>query len=266
MAELTLFNYRPGASMLHTIDARFKIVCLILISLSILNADPLELSVLTLAIVAVLITLHVSFSSILKEFRYFAIFLLFIFITRAIFTSDASNPSAIVCKGIAISWQGLYDGAVICWRLVIVVMVGLSFVTTTRPSEIKAAVQWYLTPIPFIPAKRVAVMMGLMMRFVPVIFNQTKATLEAQRARGVENRKNPIYRLIKFTVPLIRRTFENADKLADAMEARCYCDYRTDPELASTRKDWLVLCAVIGLCVLIKLVDYCGPIVAKYFF
>ncbi|PQP33481.1 energy-coupling factor transporter transmembrane protein EcfT, partial [Desulfobacteraceae bacterium SEEP-SAG9] len=88
------------------------------------------------------------------------------------------------------------------------------------------------------PAKKVAVMMSLMMRFVPVIFNQAKETLDAQRARGVENRKNPVYRLTKFTVPLIRRTFENAEKLAVAMEARCYSDRRTDPELASTRKDW----------------------------
>jgi energy-coupling factor transporter transmembrane protein EcfT len=266
MAELTLFNYRSGDSILHTIDARFKLICLILISISILNAYPLELSVLTLAIVAVLTNLRVSFSSILKEFRYVAIFLLFIFITRAIFASNVSSPSDIVFKGVTISRQGLYDGAVICWRLVIIVMVGLSFVVTTRPSEIKAAVQWYLTPIPFIPAKRVAVMMSLMMRFVPVIFNQAKATLDAQRARGVENRKNPVYRLIKFTVPLIRRTFENADKLADAMEARCYCEYRTDPELTSTRKDWLFLLVAICLCVLIKLFDYCGSIIAKYFF
>jgi energy-coupling factor transporter transmembrane protein EcfT len=149
---------------------------------------------------------------------------------------------------------------------VIIVMVGLSFVATTRPSEIKVAVQWSLTPIPFIPAKRVAVMMSLMMRFVPVIFNQAKATLETQRARGVENRKNPVYRLIKFAVPLIRRIFENADKLTDAMEARCYIDRRTDPELASTRKDWLALLVVICLCVLIKLFDYYGSIIAKYLF
>jgi energy-coupling factor transporter transmembrane protein EcfT len=251
MAELTIFNYRPGTSAVHTIDARFKIGCLVLISLSILNAHSLGLSVLSLSIVAVLISIRVSFGSFLKELRYFLIFLFFVFIARALFTADVANPPEVDLKIMAISRQGLYDGAIICWRLVIIVMVGLSFVATTRPSEIKVAVQWYLTPIPFIPAKRVAVMMSLMMRFVPVIFSQAKETLDAQRARGLENRKNPVYRLTQFIVPLIRRTFETADKLAVAMEARCYCDHRTDPELASTRKDWIALFAVIGLCVLI---------------
>jgi energy-coupling factor transporter transmembrane protein EcfT len=252
MAELTIFNYRPGTSLLHTIDARFKLICLLLISLSILNAYPLELGVLTLSVVVVLINIHVSFSSLLKELRYFFIFLLFVFIARALFTPDLANPQDIELKIGAISRQGLYDGAIICWQLLIIVMIGLSFVATTQPSEIKAAVQWYLTPIPFIPAKKVAVMMSLMMRFVPVIFNQAKETLDAQRARGVENRKNPIYRLTKFTVPLIRRTFANADKLAVAMEARCYSDRRTDPELTSTRKDWIVLFVILCLCVLIS--------------
>ena len=237
---------------MHTIDARFKLVCLVLISLSILNAYPLELGVLTLSVVAVLTNIHVSFSSILKELRFFFIFLLFVFMARALFTPDLANPQDIELNIGASSPQGLYDGAIICWQLLIIVMIGLSFVVTTQPSEIKAAVQWYLTPIPFIPAKKVAVMISLMMRFVPVIFNQAKETLDAQRARGVENRKNPVYRLTKFTVPLIRRTFENADKLAVAMEARCYSDRRTDPELASTRKDWIALFLVIGLCVLIS--------------
>ena len=80
-------------------------------------------------------------------------------------------------------------------------------------------------------------MIGLIIRFLPYILDQAKATADAQRARGVENRKNPIYRLIKFVVPLVRRTFENADNLAVAMEARCYSENRTDPELLSGRYD-----------------------------
>jgi energy-coupling factor transporter transmembrane protein EcfT len=60
----------------------------------------------------------------------------------------------------------------------------------------------------FIPGKRIATMMSLTTRFVPVILNQANETAEAQRARGVENRKNPVYRLIRLGIPLIRRTFE----------------------------------------------------------
>jgi energy-coupling factor transporter transmembrane protein EcfT len=168
-----------------------------------------------------------------------------IFVARALSTSG----SAIVeFKIISITREGLYEGALVCWRLVIVIITGLAFVLTTRPSEIKAAVEWVLRPFPFVPAKRIATMMSLIVRFMPVIFHQAKETLDAQRARGVENRKNPVYRLVKLGIPILRRTFERADKLALAMEARCYSENRTDPRLASGIKDWIVLFAVVFLC------------------
>jgi len=83
---------------------------------------------------------------------------------------------------------------------------------------------------------------------VPVILNQANETAEAQRARCVENRKNPVYRLIRLGIPLIRRTFERADRLAVAMEARCYTENRTDPELCATRIDWMALVVMILVC------------------
>jgi energy-coupling factor transporter transmembrane protein EcfT len=132
-------------------------------------------------------------------------------------------------------------------------MMGLSFVSTTRPSEIKAAVQWFLDPFPFIPAKRIATMMSLIMRFMPVFLGQAKETADAQRARGVENRKNPLYRLKKLLIPLMRRTFTTADKLAVAMEARCYSENRTDPGLSCGIKDWISFFVVICLCIIIIL-------------
>ena len=108
--------------------------------------------------------------------------------------------------------------------------------------------QWFLKPVAFIPAKRVATMMGLIARFIPAILNQARETAEAQRARCVENRKNPLYRLIQIGAPLIRRTFEQADRLTVAMEARCYSENRTDPALSVTRLDWIALLIILIMC------------------
>jgi energy-coupling factor transporter transmembrane protein EcfT len=79
-----------------------------------------------------------------------------------------------------------------------------------------------------------------------VILNQARETAEAQRARGVANRKNPAYRLTKLGLPLIRRTFENADRLVTAMESRCYSENRTGPALVSTRRDWKALFVIVA--------------------
>ena len=113
--------------------------------------------------------------------------------------------------------------------------------------------QWYLKPVPLIPEKKVAVMMGLILRFVPVILDQARETANAQKARAVENRKNPVFRLIKFGLPLIRRTFERADDLILAMEARAYTEHRTDPQLVAGKRDWIALMVVGLLCMALTL-------------
>jgi energy-coupling factor transporter transmembrane protein EcfT len=245
MAELTVFGFRQGTSLLHQLDVRFKLIFLVLISLASLKAQVEGLSLLTLILVVALINVRVSLGSILRDLRYASILLIFIFVARALSTSGSAF---VEFKFVSVTREGLYEGALVCWRLVIVIITGLAFVLTTRPSEIKAAVAWILRPFPFVPAKRIATMMSLIVRFMPVIFQQAKETLDAQRARGVENRKNPVYRLVKLGIPILRRTFERADKLALAMEARCYSENRTDPRLSSGIKDWITLFVVVFLC------------------
>jgi biotin transport system permease protein len=250
MAELNVFGFKTGDSVLHRLDVRFKLMFFVLISVSSLKANIFSLSLLTLVLTAALIHAGLPIKSALKDLRYIFLLLLFVFIARSL--SVPGSP-VIEIKTISVTREGLYEGAVVCWRLVIVIMTGLSFVLTTRPSEIKAAVEWILKPFPGVPGKKVATMMSLTLRFIPVIFDQAKETLDAQKARGVENRKNPIYRLKMLGIPIMRRTFERADKISLAMAARCYSENRTDPRLSCRAKDWVALGGVVCLCVIILL-------------
>lgn len=247
MAELTAFSYRHGNSILHGLDVRFKLIGLVLLSLASLKTGALALSVLTMILIAVILHMGLPLKSVFKTLGYVGLLLVFVFTARALSTPGVP---VIEFKPLALTREGIYGGAMVCWRLIIVLLMGLAFVSSTRTVEVKAAVAWFLGPVPFIPAQRTATMMGLILRFVPVILDQARETVDAQRARGVENRKNPIYRLKKLAIPLIRSTFERADKLAVAMEARCYTENRTDPALASRRNDWIALFAVICLCLI----------------
>jgi energy-coupling factor transporter transmembrane protein EcfT len=238
MAELTVFSFKPGSSLLHRLDVRFKIVFLILISLSSLSGGFAGLGILTGLLITLVFHSRLPIKSGLKELRFFLFLLLLILVTRMVVTPGAA---LIEINSFAITRPGLVSGLIICWRLTTVVLIGFLFVFTTPPSEIKAAVQWFLKPFGFVPGKRIATMMGLIARFVPVILSQANETLEAQRARCADNRRNPLNRLIRLGIPLIRRTFAQADKLAVAMEARCYDENRTDPELFAKRLDWLAL-------------------------
>ena len=250
MAELNVLGFHEGDSVVHKLDVRFKLLFLVVISLSSLKAFVPSLSLLTLVLMVTLMSAGLTLKTALKDLRYVFWLLLFIFMARSL---SVPGSSVIEFKTVSVTQEGLYEGAIICWRLVIVIMTGLSFILTTRSSEIKAAVEWMLKPFPLVPAKRIAIMLSLILRFIPVIFEQAKKTAEAQQARGVENRKNPVYRLKMFGIPLMRRIFERADKLALAMEARCYSENRTDSLLSSGVRDWIALAGVVCLCFIIVL-------------
>ncbi len=244
MAQLTAFGYDPGGSLLHKLDTRFKIGYVALISVSSLDANLPALLMLSIFLCSVIFIIRLPIINVYRELRYFFLFLIAILLLRACTTP---GTELITCKFVSLSREGLYDGLIVCWRLVLIVLVGLVLVATTKPSEIKAAFEWYMKPFPFLPRKRIAVMLSLTMRFMPVILNQAKETADAQKARCISNRKNPVYRLKKFAAPVILRSFETADRLATAMEARCYSENRTDPEFSSKKTDWIALILVFCL-------------------
>lgn len=248
MAALTTVGFRSGTSLLHKLDVRFKLLFLILISFMSLSADFLRLGLLSGLLTVLIIHSRLPLKSGLRGMQFFLVLLLLVLGARMVTTP---GDPIIEIKFFSITRQGILSGVLICWRLTIIVLLGFAFVHSTRTFEIKAAVEWLLKPFVFIPGKRIATMMGLTTRFVPVILNQASETAEAQRARCVENRKNPLYSLIRLGVPLIRRTFERADQLAIAMEARCYTEDRTDPDLVATRLDWIALLVILIICGLV---------------
>ena len=63
------------------------------------------------------------------------------------------------------------------------IVAGLLLVISTRTAHITGAVRWYLKPVPLINETRVALMMGLLVRFIPSLLLRSSETADAQRAR-----------------------------------------------------------------------------------
>lgn len=234
-------------SMIHGLDVRFKLVFLALCGLAILNAHFAGLFVLTLFLLAAAAGGRMPVFRSIAELRGFYFLLLVVFLARA--ASVAGAPW--VDFGIIVfTKEGLGEAVLVCLRLFLVAISGLVFIRTSHAAEVRAAMAWFLRPIPFVPAAKISTMIGLLVRFFPVIFTLARETSDAQRARCVECRKNPVYRTVRFAVPFLRTTFEFADRLAVAMEARCYGENRTEPVFSATRKDWLALGVVSSCCLL----------------
>jgi energy-coupling factor transporter transmembrane protein EcfT len=241
VVDLSAPACRPGGFVLHRLDPRLKLVLVACAS-----AASLHGGVAGLVWVGGVLVAAGALCARLRPgaggggLRWLGLLLALVLAARAVATEGAPVFSAL---GVTVTAEGLRDGAVVCLRLALAWLVGALLTATTRSSEVRAAVRWYLKPVPLVPADRVATMLGLLVRFVPLILEESARTAEAQRARAVENRRNPVYRASRLAMALMRRVLTVADRLALAMEARCYTEARTAPALAACRRDWLTFAA-----------------------
>lgn len=240
MGELTAIGFYPGQSLLHRLDPRTKQAILLGASIfSVWGQFPF-LFVWSAVCLLFLHGANLNVFRLIREIRYFLYLLLFIFLVRAISLDSQWRPVFSVAAAI--------EGLLVCWRLLLVVVMGILLVATTRIAQIRAALVWFLRPIPFVDEKMAATMVGLVVRFLPVILFQAHEIADAQRSRGIELCKNPFSRLMKFSIPLFRRVFLSADELTLAMQARCYNERRTLPELRFSREDNWALTVGALLC------------------
>jgi len=233
---------------LEKMDIRFKMACMAVLSMAVLKADAMGLIFLSLLCLGLWIGVRFPIMTILRHLRYLVLLLIIVFSARAWTISLFAGPEK---AWISLDPEGAIEGLLICWRLVVLTFLGILWTATSSPSGIRTAVEWFCRPFPGLPGKQVATMMSLMVRFLPVIVAQARETSAAQQCRCIQNRKNPLYRTVRFSIPLLCRTMESADRLADAMEARCYSPDRSRPlALKSGRSDWLVLIGTTGFCAL----------------
>jgi energy-coupling factor transporter transmembrane protein EcfT len=238
MAELTSLSFRPGNTLLHSLDARFKLILVVMVSLSIVHAGLTELSAITILFVLLSFYIRLSIVDTAKSLRYFLFLLVLVFLARLLSTSGEAFLSFYF---ITITKNGIYEGLIVCWRLLLLVCLGLLLISTTRTSMVKRAVEWLLSPIPLIPEKRIATMMGLIVRFIPVIFHKTREVSEAQKARCSQNIKNPFIRLKRLAFPMVKSVFKDAENVATAMAARCYSETPTRHLGHPRGSDWCIL-------------------------
>jgi energy-coupling factor transporter transmembrane protein EcfT len=240
MAELTGFGYRPSTTLLHQLDSRGKLIALLVFSALSMQAEPVPLAVLSAILALGVILLGMRPLAVFREFRLFLVFLVLIFLAQSLTTPGIPVfPDGVLRQFFPVTRQGAIRGSMFCWRLFTVAGIGLIFTASTKTRDIRFAVSWFLKPVPFFPEQRIATMISLLIRFLPEILRQARECRDAQRARCVELRKNPVFRAVRLILPLLRSIFERADKLSLAMQARGYSENRDLHRVPLKRADKL---------------------------
>ncbi len=220
-----------------------------LVSIGILKALFPSLIIISIVLFITMIDVGIKPFKALNHLKYFLMLLVFIFISRALTTPGEALFSVF---GASISKHGIYEGALVSIRFLIIMLLGMIFSHTTKPSSIKSAVEWFLKPIPLIPEKRASIMIGLSIRFLPLIIEISKQVSDAQKARCADNQKNPVKKIARLILPILKKTFQTADNLALAMESRCFSEDRTDPEFNKSGYEIKSLSlTIILMCILI---------------
>lgn len=238
MAEIVFFHYFPRNTALHKMDGRLKLLSMVLLSVSAtLAATAGDFVFLTVLLFLALYAARLPIRTLLREMRLFAILIALVVVADAFFIPGAPLPYFPI-PGVSV--EGLLTGLQFAWRLSLVLMVCTVMTGTTSLLTFKNVIEWYLRPVPFVPAAKVATMINLTFVFIPVIFDKYSEMKAAQKARCIESRKNVIKRVVFTAFPLLSQTLRKTDEIVYAMEARCYSEERTKAVFQTKAKDWFL--------------------------
>ena len=256
LKDITLGQYFPGDTLIHRLDPRTKLLCVILYIVALFNAK----SVLTYAIVAVVLTVcilisKVHYKALTRGLKPVYIIVAFTAIMNLFFSGG--TPVADVWLLRHITYEGIRSAIAMVLRIIMLIMGTFLLTYTTSPISLTDALEHLLSPLKKLkmPIHELAMMMSIALRFIPTLIEETDKIMSAQRARGADFESGNLLQrakaLIPLLVPLFVSAFRRADELATAMECRCYHggDGRTKlHELRYARRDWTAY--ILGACML----------------
>ncbi len=159
--------------------------------------------------------------SFLRDLRSWMILLFVLFLFQVFLTPG--TPLAGI-HSIPISVEGLRLGGLTSCRLAVLLCYAILFTAVTRPRELQDALIWFLNPIPFLPARRIGLMVSLTLRFFSLILNEAEEVQLAHKARLGDRQRNPLRKAKFLALPILRRSLSRAEDVTLALAARGYRD------------------------------------------
>lgn len=242
MSSGVLGRYSPYDTFIHRLDARNKILCLILVMVACfwqLNLPGggtdfamsfiVEGIILAIGVICLIVS-KISIGSLFSSLKPIWILAVFLFVINCFIPPlNASNYGVLVSFWkITIYWGSIFQSARIILRIVLMLIFSLVLTATTKPLDLTFAFEWYMTPLKLIkfPAHEIAMTLSIALRFIPTLLDETERIMKAQSSRGVDFKhgkiSNRVRALASLIVPLFISAFQRSEELADAMEARGY--------------------------------------------
>ena len=221
MAQRIVFHYFPGNSCLHRWDPRCKFLGLLAITATLVQIRIEWLVLDSVLFLGLLLLSRLPLKSFLRGLWSWMIFLLVLFLFQVF-----STPGTPIARfsWIPLSREGLRLGTLTFFRLALLLCYAILFTAITRPRELQDALVWILKPFPFLPGRRIGLMVSLVLRFFSLTLDQAEEVRLALKARLGDNQRNPLRKAKYLALPLMRRSFSRAEDVTLALVARGYSD------------------------------------------
>ena len=224
--NIMIGQYFPGDSFLHRLDARVKILLLLILLIEVFVFTSAPVYLLMTGITFLLImTSKVPLRMVLRSLKPLWWIILFTFVLHLF-----SHPGREIYRiwQFVITQEGVEQGALISVRLMLLIVLSTLLTFTTSPLKLTDALESLLSPFKRLglPAHELAMMMTIALRFIPTLISETDKIMKAQQSRGADfvtgSIMSRLKNMVPILVPLFLSAFRRADDLALAMEARCY--------------------------------------------
>ncbi len=256
LKDITLGQFFPGNSLLHKLDARFKILLMLAFVILVFFAKNLvSFAYLFVLVVFLAVLSRISLKVLLQGLKPIIMISVFTAVINLFWT--VGEVPLFELGFIRIYSEGIWRAIYMMIRIVSLVMgTSILLTYTTSPMDLTDALETLLSPLKKIrvPVHEFSMMMSLALRFVPTLIEETEKIINAQKARGADfesgNLLSRAKALIPILIPLFVSSFSRATDLAVAMECRCYVggDGRTRMRVMRfTSRDLLVFLFLLAL-------------------
>jgi energy-coupling factor transport system permease protein len=227
MSNIALGRYIPLNSIVHKLDPRMKIIAMFFLLVAVfIPAGYYGYGVLGLFIVAVLLIAKLKLNFIFRAMKPMMFMLVFLLVINVLVLR--TGYVLFTFYGFTVYSDAIFQTLYITFRLALMIMITTSLTATTKPLDLTLAIEDLLAPMKRfgVPAHEIAMMISIALRFIPTLIEETERIMKAQASRGVDLKegkfKEKIMAILSLIVPLFVSSFQRAEDLADAMEARGY--------------------------------------------
>lgn len=222
----TLGGYTPHTPAARA-DARVKLILLLLATVGVFSAQsPVVLLVWAVVLFGALGTARMRPSRILRAMRPVAIVLAFTLIANLV---SCDGRAMIELAGpVGLDPAGGLRGLLAVVRIVLLAGFSLVVAASTTGTQLSDACVRLLRPCARwgVPVGPLGTVLSLALRFIPLVSEELNRIRLAQRARGASFDNGTVIERIgvwaSVLTPLMIGLFRRADRLAEAMSARCY--------------------------------------------